>query len=293
MKMSIDSRLQSILICPYCSSGSLNFDRRDRVSCLDCGRVYPVDEDGIVDFVLAEEKSGEFFSYYTREYIRQHPRLDIADAPWKGREVLDFVRETDLNPEIILDLGCGSGEVLKFVSQKVGGVFAVGVDISYPNLRFALENNPQLVYVQSGVEHLPFKDGVGDLCLALDLLEHVGDVSAALSEIRRVARWLLIKVPLEDCLEGWLVRKMLPNWKDRFGHVNFFNQKSIRGILQGSSLEIAKEKLVYTPWFLSGFNQASLRSKAFLIGRRMARILGKQIYGRLFPLWYFALCRTG
>src|SRR2546421_7004211 len=84
----------------------------------------------------------------------------------------------------ILDVGCGTGANLQMLSQFGD---AEGVDVSTDALEFCRSRG--LVEVRQGAaEHLPFADASFDLVTGLDVVEHLDDDVAGLSEMRRVLR---------------------------------------------------------------------------------------------------------
>jgi SAM-dependent methyltransferase len=94
----------------------------------------------------------------------------------------------------VLDAGCGSGGNLG-VYRDLGTVF--GIDTVAEPLAQALRRGYQGVGLAS-LPRLPFPDRTFDLVAATDVIEHVADDSAALSELRRITRpggHLVITVP--------------------------------------------------------------------------------------------------
>ena len=84
----------------------------------------------------------------------------------------------------ILDVGCGTGANLIMLS-KYGD--AEGVDVSEDALAFCRERGLDKVRLGAG-EALPYEDGTFDLVTAFDVVEHMDDDLAGLSEMYRVLR---------------------------------------------------------------------------------------------------------
>src|SRR5882672_10329848 len=84
----------------------------------------------------------------------------------------------------ILDVGCGTGANLQMLSQFGD---AEGVDVSSEALDFCRARG--LAKVKQGAAvSLPFEDASFDLVTGLDVVEHLDDDMAGLSEMRRVLR---------------------------------------------------------------------------------------------------------
>jgi len=101
----------------------------------------------------------------------------------------------------ILDVGCGTGANLQMLSRF--GV-AEGVDVSPEALEFCLARGLSKVR-QGAAESLPFEDASFDLVTGLDVVEHLDDDVAGLTEVRRVLRpggYALLFVPAFNFLWG-------------------------------------------------------------------------------------------
>lgn len=93
-----------------------------------------------------------------------------------------------------LDLGCGTGGVLQALQSRG---LVVGIDTSSLALQFCRERGLDAVVLGSAVE-LPFATEAFDVCVLMDVLEHIDDEVKVLREARRVLRaggTALISVP--------------------------------------------------------------------------------------------------
>src|SRR5918993_5127667 len=121
-------------------------------------------------------------------------------------------RVSDRRPRI-LDVGCGTGANLLMLS-KYGD--AEGVDVSEDALAFCRERGLDKVKLGAG-EELPYDDATFDLVTAFDVVEHMDDDLAGLSEMRRVLRpggRVLLFVPAFMFL--WGVQDDVSNHRRRY-----------------------------------------------------------------------------
>jgi ubiquinone/menaquinone biosynthesis C-methylase UbiE len=97
----------------------------------------------------------------------------------------------NLNSCVILDAGCGpfSSSFIRIPSES----FFVGVDISRSNLlkstaKSNSEGRKDCHYVLSSIADLPFRTETFDVVVSCDVLEHVPEKKAAVSEAYRVCK---------------------------------------------------------------------------------------------------------
>jgi SAM-dependent methyltransferase len=103
----------------------------------------------------------------------------------------------------VLDIGTSTGSNLRMLSD-LGFKYVAGVDVSDDAIRYCAGKG--FGYVKKGdVCALPFDDGIFDVVLATDIIEHVDDDDLALAEIARVLKpggRVLITVPAFGSLWG-------------------------------------------------------------------------------------------
>ncbi|HSP61607.1 MAG TPA: class I SAM-dependent methyltransferase [Pyrinomonadaceae bacterium] len=117
---------------------------------------------------------------------------EVEDRHWwfvgRRRIIASWVdsicRETGKRRPRILDVGCGTGANLQMLAEF--GV-AEGVDVSAEALDFCRARGLGSVR-QGAAESLPYEDAQFDLVTGLDVVEHLDDDVAGLSEMRRVLR---------------------------------------------------------------------------------------------------------
>jgi ubiquinone/menaquinone biosynthesis C-methylase UbiE len=88
-------------------------------------------------------------------------------------------------PRRILDMGCGTGRLLRSASVRFPAATLVGLDPSHRML-LAADHSSRLALVQARAERLPFAEGSFDLVTATSSYRHWSDPHSALREVRRV-----------------------------------------------------------------------------------------------------------
>ena len=156
-----------------------------------------------------------------------------------------------LEPGTVLDAGCGEGETL----DRLAGVLPespVGIDLNPESVRFAGERLPAARLSVANLLELPFADHEFDLVLCLEVLEHLPDPGAGLSELARVSgRDIVISVPHEPWFRlGSLARgKYLKTWGNHPEHVNHWNPRTLREFLS-QQVEVVEIK-TSMPWLIA------------------------------------------
>lgn len=88
----------------------------------------------------------------------------------------------------VLDVGTGSGAVSAAVRDSLGARVIVGTDMAVSMLRIARDHVPGVLFVASTLPALPFRRCAFDAATLGFVLSHIGDITGALQEIRRVLK---------------------------------------------------------------------------------------------------------
>lgn len=144
----------------------------------------------------------------------------------------------------ILDYGCGRGGAARRFCDS--GYQVDAVDISEEVVCLARDYEPRAKYhVIDSKQSLPFDDAVFDVCFSSEVIEHVFDVRAYLSEIRRVLKpsgLLMLTTPYHGVAKNlMLALKGFERHYDPYhGHIRFFTRKSLQKCLVDHRFRVQK-----------------------------------------------------
>jgi len=158
------------------------------------------------------------------------------------RSVLDMAAQSMPQPRRVLDIGCGTGRLLRQVGARFPQAQLNGVDPAdgMINQGIALLPPGSNIRIQHGTaEELPFPDGSFDLVLSTMSFHHWHDRAQGCREVRRVltpgGRWVLA-----DVIPKGLMVPMLP-----IIHIGGIRQRSqLDAMLAGAGLQVVAETKV-------------------------------------------------
>lgn len=137
---------------------------------------------------LDHDSHAEFYDYYAKESlsVQAHDRFcAIRDAIVRVDRSKNGTRPCD-----VADVGCGAGTQSMLWAEL--GHRVHGVDVNRPLLDLAQERaakaGHQIEFLVGTAVSLPLPDGSVDVCLAVELLEHVADWQSCIREFTRVLR---------------------------------------------------------------------------------------------------------
>ncbi|MBN1662851.1 MAG: class I SAM-dependent methyltransferase [Deltaproteobacteria bacterium] len=143
----------------------------------------------------------------------------------------------------ILDAGCGTGRHL-CEAYRDRGIHVVGIDMNWEDLRkakytlFSMEHSTGGSWMTSkaDVTRLPFKDEAFDVVICSEVLEHIPDNRAAVSELVRVLKAgknMVVSVPryLPERI-CWALSRDYHN--EPGGHIRIYKKRQIQSMMEAA-----------------------------------------------------------
>ncbi len=184
---------------------------------------------------------------YTSDRFMESNIYHEADSPWKIEKLKPYINsliKSETFSEIsLLDVGGGTGLILRETAKYIEEKHSVktrqmAIDLSPGYLELQKKNNPAIEATYNcSVESTPFDDKQIDVTLMIDVLEHLYNTKACLNELRRISRYVLFKVPLEQNLTVVLLDLLTGHKKkrasaDSVGHINHYSFNSLKSELE-------------------------------------------------------------
>lgn len=157
----------------------------------------------------------------------------------------------------VLDIGVGTGRLLGYVPQAK----RYGIDVSINYLQRLADSGVEVC--MGSVENLPYADNFFDVVVCTDVLEHVFDLNAAVSEIARTLKpggVFILRVPYKEDLAQYLSK----NSPYKYVHVRSFDEYALE-ILFCRIFDFSLEAKLFD----YALYPDALKAKKFLRGRRI------------------------
>lgn len=142
----------------------------------------------------------------------------------------------------ILDVGVGAGKLLETIGKTFSNVDLHGTDFNL-NIKKIFSEKLTL----SDATKLPYKNNCFDVVFALDVLEHIQNVDAAIDEIRRVLKdegVFIITAPTENFLQKFarfLLSGSASRKENKGSGMHYYNAKQLTAHIS-SKLTLVKKK---------------------------------------------------
>jgi len=132
-----------------------------------------------------------------RDVAAYDDRAGQYEQGWRGRlhhtigeRTAALATSTAARPRRVLDVGCGTGYLLRTLASHYPGAELAGIDAAPNMIETArrLTDDNRLTFGTGVAEHLPYPDASIDLVVSSTSFDHWSDQYAGLSECARVLR---------------------------------------------------------------------------------------------------------
>ena len=151
---------------------------------------------------------------------------------------------SDISYHSALDLGCGTGEMIKMILEQDAQKSLTGIDLSEKMLEIAkgkLNDRAKLLLGDS--EHLPFQDGTFDVVYCNDSFHHYPAPENVLAEVKRVLKTGGLFL-MGDCWQPFIGRTIMNFYMKHSneGDVKIYSEQEIRFMFEKYFINVQWEQ---------------------------------------------------
>ena len=220
--------------------------------------------------------------YESGEYLENNPDWHAADAPYKAGWISDILHKNEIEPDHLVEIGCGSGEIL------------VGMQKIWPEALFEgyeISSNAYSIAEQKAGQKLKFhladyletqtsrpKTSRPNVLMAIDVFEHVEDYMSFIRKMRSLAEWKIFHIPLDLSVQGLLRSTPLLHSREIVGHLHYFFKDTALATLRDCGYEIVDWNYTHGAETLEN---RKLRTKALALPRKLFRSISEDLAVRV------------
>jgi SAM-dependent methyltransferase len=184
-----------------------------------------------------------------RTFLEIYP-FQPATAVWRASEVAALAR-AEFPSGLGLDLGCGDGRLTRVLSDQVGGLTLVGLDIDPMETALAEQQRfYERIHTTAG-DRIPEADATFDFVVSVSVMEHIPNLQDVLCEVGRVLKPgapLITTVPsvgFHDCMRGPLMpgtsrAEYLRALDARVAHVHYWSVSDWQRALDKAGMQLVE-----------------------------------------------------
>lgn len=213
------------------------------------------------DLAVGGELKAKYDPYYRGE--SEWRRICAVD---KVRNIQELTRGYSFRD--VVEVGAGEGSVLARLDELAFAPNLYALEISDSGLAAIRSRAFPPVRSVDAFDgyHVPCEDDRFDLAIASHVLEHVEHERLFLRELARIARYVLVEVPLEDT---WRMVKALDN---EIGRINFYRPETVISLLRTAGLNVLARRVFDVSVAATVFRSGTLKGVSkYLLRRALLR----------------------
>ncbi len=182
-----------------------------------------------------EIKNKEFFTKWSKKYDYGILKSFIRKLQDRALEEI-----SNTNNRLVLDIGCGTGELLLKLSKKYPKTKLFGVDLTKAML-FIAKKKLKANFIETNANSLPFKNNHFDYILSTEAFHHFSEPEKTLIEMKRVLKQngkiIIIDIYFGPVL-SYIIHLIEP------GNKWIYSKKDFQKIFNKTSLNLIKQERI-------------------------------------------------
>lgn len=160
--------------------------------------------------------------YTGDDYLLHNPGWHVPDSAWKADQIVGGLGSW--RPRTVCEVGCGAGEVLVQLRQRIDADRLVGYDIAAAAIELARARATD--GLEFRLEDAALSAERFDLMLLIDVIEHVENPIGFLRALRPKAQRTVLHVPLDLSAQSVLRPQRLMTSRRLVGHLHYFTRET-------------------------------------------------------------------
>ena len=215
--------------------------------------------------------------YESGEYLAKNPDWHAADSPHKAQWITEILKRNHIEPQHIVEVGAGSGEILVQLRKTFPGARLEGYDIS-PQAHAIAGPKATDGLTFHLADYLAADGPAPDLLMAIDVFEHVEDYMAFLKAIKPRGQFKIFHIPLDLSVQGVLRGTPILVARQEIGHLHYFTKDTAIAVLTDCGYEVIDWNYTHGTETLP---HRALRTRLMTMPRRVMRRMNEDFAVRL------------
>ena len=222
---------------------------------------------------------------YSEGIYFQDTNRHTEDAAYKVEAIkkmlFKFLTKNSIQLKSYADVGCGSGEIVKLLGKEL--------KLNFKSLQLlkGFDVSPHVENLKDEMVEFSFQDFTKsserfDLVTLNDVFEHVTNPISFLTEVGKRAKYIVMHIPLEDCLSV-NIRNLQKNKIKNPGHLVFLNINSAINLITYSGLKILEYEYSLDSIKAPSNNKTFLQKITYPIKAILLKI-NPYLYSKLFGI---------
>lgn len=209
--------------------------------CLSMKMIYSERRVDMKDSRNVKKASKEYFDSIASDYDNSY---DGKFVNCMYQEIIERIQSLDKEPEAILDIGCGNGNI-ELMLRDITSARLYGIDISRSMIDEANKRlGKRAEFYVGDSQMLPYKDNSFDVVLCNASFHHYPEPVKVLKEVKRVLRNKGVLILGDPTLPSRILLKIM-NWSmkySRSGDYHIYNKQEISTLLTDEGFNITNWK---------------------------------------------------
>lgn len=214
--------------------------------------------------------------YLDGRYHNKNPTFHVEDSPWKAEQIARAITKYTLQPNTVAEVGCGAGEILVQLSQRLRTTSFFGYELSPQGYDLCKQRGTERLHYFNK-DLLEDTGQCYDLVLCVDVLEHIEDCFTFLRRLKRHGRAFLFHIPLDMNVQMVLRSTPILRVRADVGHLHYFSKDTALATLSDCDYQIID--WFYTP---NGAERPkSTKAKILQIPRKLLSLFNAEMTARV------------